>query len=373
MSKQDQLRSGEFEKLVCQFLKESLEKHIGNIGIDKIECHPMVGDGKADFLVGSRKGGGFFVEAKSPNLRKWTAFDEEHLARVRKFEASVERLVKKFLGEIRQACMLIGDWDGFLAREVEDGEIKQGLAPIRDWVGREQELPTREELDKWYAWLHVYEPVKATIESKPELDEQTVERLKAQCPGYDQLPHYPFGDITVSIPQPKQGKPQHWRCRWRLVRRNHSHPVGSRFTWFSGGGAAGSWHRIEPTVRAAIKGYKQKLRQAKEEPTLPSIPLVLFVDGRTAGHYLTKDDLDRAFAEGVWKGGPSEVYSHVPLGVVILGLAERDERGGAETLVGDFVLNPYWGSRFPYALSPLLQNKGLRVWRVVKTLQQIAT
>ena len=304
MSKQDQLRSDEFEDLVCQFLKESSEEHIGNIGIDKIERHPRVGDGKADFLVGSRKGEGFFVEAKSPNLRKWTAFDEEHLARVRTFEASVERLVKKFLGEIHQACILIGDWDGFLAREVEDGEIKKSLAPIKDWVGREQELPTRKGLDRWHVWLRVYEPLKAYIESKPELDGQTVERLKTQCPGYDQLPRYPFGDITVSIPQPKQGKPQQWRCRWRLVRRDRFYPVGSKFTWFSGGGSAGSCHRIEPTVRAAIKEYKQKLRQAKEEPTLPSIPLVLFVDGRTAGHYLTKDDLDLAFAGGIWEGRP---------------------------------------------------------------------
>ena len=80
--------------------------------------------------------------------------------------------------------------------------------------------------------------------------------------------------------------------------------------------------------------------------------MILFVDGRTAGHNLDKDDLDLAFARGVWKGRPSKKYPWVPLGVVVLGTPIGCGSQSCRDMVGDFIHNPYWGTSFPPVINP---------------------
>ncbi len=207
-------------------------------------------------------------------------------------------------------------------------------------VGREKELPTKRDLGKWYGWLESYESVKTYIENHPELEREAVRIIKSQCPVYDDIPSYPYG--RFSAPTPKQGKPQEWHCTWRLLRRDRHFPLTCGFTLIGGGAPGESWHRIEPTVEKAIKDYKKKLKLAEgQHPELPCVPLILFVDGRTVGHNLDKDDLDFAFARGVWKGGPSKNYPKIPLGVVVLGTPMRGWSQSGRDMVGDFIHNPY--------------------------------
>ncbi|MDE2758647.1 MAG: hypothetical protein OXI92_19110 [Acidobacteriota bacterium] len=280
--------------------------------------------------------------------------------------------MKNQFGTLHENCIITGSWDGLLGRGIATNQIRQWLEPLKQWVGREKELPTDGDLRKWYGWLGSYESTKTYIENHPELEPEPVRRIKSQCPFYDKIPSYPYGRFSVPTLTPKQGKPQEWHCTWRLLRRDRYHPVTSGFTFIGGGGPAGSWHRIEPTVEKAIKEYKKKLELAEDQhPDLPSVPMILFVDGRTAGHHLDKDDLDLAFARGVWKEGPSKKYPKVPLGVVVLGAPMRGVSQIGSDMFGDFIYNPYWGTSFPPVINALLRTYRLRVWSVVKTLQQV--
>lgn len=362
----EQQRADDFEALVGRFLKA--------VGYTQIEDEPEIGTKRADFLIATGEGS-FFVEAKSPHLMKDTMFDPNHCDRVMQYEKEVTRYVKAQFKQLYENCIMTGSWEGFLGRGIAEEDIEdigKRLEPLKHWVGREKELPTERDLGKWYAWLDHYESVKTYIENHPELEPEAVRLFKSQCPFYDEIPSYPYGRFSVPTPAPKEGKPQEWHCTWRLVRRDRYHPATRGFTFFGGGGPAGSRHRIEPTIEKAIKEYKMKLKLAEGQfPELPDIPLVLFVDGRTADHNIDKDDLDLAFARGVWKGGPSEKYPKVPLGVVVLGTPMRGGSQGGCDMVGDFIHNPYWGTSFPPVISPLLGTRKLRNWSVVKTLQQI--
>lgn len=362
MNIKEQQRGLEFEEFVRRFLHE--------VGYTQIEEQPEIGIGKADFFVGDREKGGFFVEAKSPNLKKWTALDEDHLARVQRFESTIERYVKESYETLYQKCILVGNWNGFLGLEVTLEEVKRHLGPIKDWVGKEQELLTTWELNKWHGWLGRYESLKTYLRNNPALDRDVVALLKSQLPFYDEIRPYPFGCISVLLKKPKQGNPQEWRCTWRLVQRDRYHPVESGFTFLGGGGSGGSSHRLEPTVKNAVREYKKKLKSLAEmETQLERVPLVIFIDGRTADRALGKDDLDLAFAEGVWKDLPPKTYPEVPLGVVVLGLPMYDRSQSEGDIIGDFIINPYWGKSFPFVLSPLLQTFRLRDWSVGKILR----
>lgn len=144
--------------------------------------------------------------------------------------------------------------------------------------------------------------------------------------------------------------------------------------FLGGAGPGGSWHRIKPTVKNAISDYKKKLKLVEgHHPDLSRVPLILFVDGRTAVQDLDKDDLDLAFAHGAWAGGPSENYPEIPLGVIVLGTPVRGERQSGVDMDGDFIRNPYCGTRFPPVVERLLRPHRLRQWSGVKTLQQIDT
>ena len=359
----EQQRADDFEALVCRFLKA--------IGYTQIEKHPKIGTKRADLLV-TRGEGRFFVESKSPHLMRGTLFDPDHLARVVQFERHTTQHVKRRFGTLYQNCIMTGTWDGFLGRGIAAEHIRERLEPLKHWLGREKELPTRRDLDKWYGWLKSYEFVKTYIENHPELGRKAVRIIKFQCAVYDDIPPYPYGSFSVRTSNPKQGKPQVWHCTWRLVRRDRHYPVASGFAFIGGGGPGGSWHRIEPTVEKAIKDYKKKLKLAEGQyPELPRVPLVLFVDGRTAGHNLDKDDLDLAFARGVWKGGTSKNYPKIPLGVIVLGTPMRGGSQSGGDMVGDFIHNPYSGTSWPPVINPLLRTHRLRDWSVVKTLQQI--
>ena len=363
-SRSEQRRADDFEAFVQRFLKA--------LGYIQFEKHPKLGTKRADLLVSDGQGR-FFVEAKSPHLMKGTLFDPDHCARVTKFEKDTTSYVKKKLGTLYQNCIMIGSWHGELGRGIAADEIRKWLEPLDPWVGREKELPTERDLWSWYGWLDIYEHSKAYIEHHPELEPEGVRIIKSQCPIYDDIPLYPFGRFSVSTSKPKQGKPQEWSCGWRLVRRDRHHPVASGFTFFGGAGAGGSRHRIEPTVKKAIKDYKKKLNLIEGQcPDLLRVPLILFIDGRTAEDNLDKDDLDLAFARGVWEGEPSKNYPEIPLGVIVLGSTTRGGNQSGGEIVGDFVLNPYWGrTSFPTVINPLLRPHRLRVWSVVKTLQQI--
>ena len=362
-SRNEQGRADDFEGFVERFLKA--------LGYIHIEKHPKIGTKRADLLVTSGEGR-FFVEAKSPHLMRGTLFDPDHFARVMQFERDTTWYVKKQLGTLHQNCIMTGSWDGLLGRGIEAESIRNWLEPLKHWVGREKELPTWRDLEKWYGWLESYESAKTYIEHDPELEREAVRIIKSQYPFYDDIPPYPYGRFSVCTSDPKQGKPQEWNCTWRLVRRDRHHPVASGFTFIGGGGPGGSWHRIEPTVEKAIKDYKKKLNLVEEQrPDLSRVPLILVVDGRTAGHNLEKDDLDLAFARGVWEGGPSKNYPKVPLGVIVLGTPVRGGSQSGGDMVGDFIHNPYWGTSFPPVINPLLRTHRLRDWSVVKTLQQI--
>ena len=363
-SRNEQQRADDFEGLVRRFLKA--------IGYTQIEKHPKIGTNKRAELLVTTGEGRFFVEAKSPHLMKGTLFDPDHCALVRQFERDVTQYVKKRFGTLYENCIMDGNWDGFLGRGIAAEKIKQWLEPLKPWVGREKELPTERDLRKWYDCLDTYEIVKTFIESHPKLEPEAVRFIKFQCPVYDEIPSYPYGRFSVPTPEPKQGRPREWHCTWRLLRRDHYRPVTRGFAFIGGGGPGGSHHRIESTVEKAIKEYKKKLQIAEgQHPELPCVPLVLFVDGQTAGRNLDKDDLDLAFARGVWKGGPSEKYPKVPLGVVVLGTAMSGESQSGSDMVGDFIHNPYWGTSFPAVIAPLLRTHRLRDWSVVKTLQQV--
>ena len=362
VSRNQQQRADDFEGLVRRFLK--------SLGYTQIEDEPKIGTNRADLLVTTGEGR-FFVEAKSPHLMRGTLFDPDHFALVKLFERDITQYVKKRFGTLYENCIIFGSWDGFLGCGIAADQIRQWFEPLKHWVGKENELPTDGDLRKWYDWLDIYESVKTDIEKNPELERETG-FIKFQCPVYDEIPSYPSGRFSVRTPTPKQGKPQEWHCTWRLLRRDSFHPVTSGFTFIGGGGPAGSHHRIESTVEKAIKEYTKKLQLAEgQHPELPCVPLVLFVDGRTAGRNLDKDDLDLAFARGVWKGGPSEKYPKVPLGVVVLGTAMSGESQSGSDMVGDFIHNPYWGTSFPPVITPLLRTHRLRNWSVVKTLQQV--
>lgn len=307
----EQKRGDDFEAIVFRFLNA--------IGYTRIEKQPEIETKRADLIV-TRATGRFIVEAKSPHLMRGTLFDPDHFARVAQFERNTVRYVKKRFQTLYQNCIITGSWHGFLGRGIATEEIREWLKPLEDWVGREKELPTDRELGKWFEWLDSFELEKSFIENHPELEPDAVRLLKSKCPFYDDIPSYPYGRISIPITMPRQGKPQEWQCKWRLVRRDRYHPVNSGFTFFGWGGPGGSWHRIELTVKKAIKDYKKKLKLAERQyPELPCVPLVLFLDGRTAWDNLDKDDLDSAFARGVWKGGPSKSYPKIPLGVVVLG------------------------------------------------------
>ena len=362
-SRSEQQRGDGFKALVCRFLNA--------LGYTQIEDEPEIGTKRADLLVTTGEGR-FFVEAKSPHLMKDTLFDPDHFARVTQFEGDITQYVKKRFRTLYENCIMDGSWDGFLGRGIAADQIRQCLEPLKHWVGKEKELPTNVDLRKCYGWLGSYESAKTYIENHPELEPGTARLIKSHCPDYDEIPSYPYGRFSVSTPAPKQGRPREWHCTWRLLRRDHYHPVSSGFTFIGGGGPGGSWHRIEPTVEKAIKDYKKKLELAEDQyPELPRVPMILFVDGRTAGHNLDKDDLDLAFARGVWKGGPSKKYPKVPLGVVVLGTLMHGGSQSGRDMVGDFIHNPYWGTSFPPVINPLLRTYRLRVWSVVKTLQQV--
>ena len=362
-SRNTQQRANDFEALVRRFLKA--------LDYTQIEKHPKIGEKRADLLV-TRGAGRFFVEAKSPHLMRETLFDPDHFDRVMLFERDVTQYVKKQFRTLYENCIMIGSWDGFLGRGIAAKHITKWLEPLKHWVGREKELPTNRNLEKWYGWLNSYESVKTYIENHPELEPEAVRIIKSQCLVYDEIPSYPYGRFSVPTPVPKQGKPREWHCTWRLLRRDSYYPVTCGFTFIGGGGPGGSWHRIEPTVKNAIKDYKKKLKLAEgQHPDLPSVPLILFVDGRSAGQNLDKNDLDLAFAWGVWKGGPSNNYPKIPLGVVVLGPPMSGESQNGMDMVGDFIHNPYWGTSFPPVINPLLRTHRLREWSVVKTLQQV--
>ena len=358
----EQKRADDFEDLVRRFLKA--------LDYAQIKKHPQIGEKRADLLVSTGEGR-FFVEAKSPHLMKDTMFDPDHFALVKLFERDVTQYVKKRFRTLYENCIMFGSWDGFLGRGIAVDQIRQWFEPLKHWVGKENELPTDGDLRKWHDRLDIYESVKTDIEKHPELEQETG-FIKFQCPAYDEIPSYPSGRFSVPTPTPKQGKPQEWHCTWRLLRRDRFHPVTSGFIFIGGGGPAGSRHRIEPTVEKAIEEYKMKLKLAEGQfPELPGVPLILFVDGRTADHNLDKDDLDLAFARGVWKGGPSKKYPKVPLGVVVLGTPMHGGSQSGRDMVGDFIHNPYWETSFPPVINPLLRTYRLRVWSVVKTLQQV--
>ena len=359
----EQQRADDFEALVRRFLKA--------VGYTQIKKHPKIGRKRADLLV-TTGAGRFFVEAKSPHLMRGTLVDPDHFARVMQFERDVARHVKKRFGTLYQNCIMTGSWHGVLGRGIALEDIRKWLGPLKHWVGREKELPTDRDLGKWYGWLDRYESVTTYLENHPELEREAVRILKSQCPVYDHIPPYPYRRISVTTATPKQGKPQEWHCTWRLVRRDRYHPVTSGFTFWGGGGPGGSWHRIELTVAKAIKAYKKKLKLAERQyPELPCVPLILFVDGRTAENKLDKDDLDSAFARGVWKGGPSKNYPKIPLGVVVLGTLMDGGRQSGRDMDGDFIHNPFWGTSFPPVINPLFRTHRLRDWSVVKTLQQV--
>lgn len=363
-SRNEQWRADDFEAFVQRFLKA--------LGYTQIEKHPKIGTKRADLLVTGGEGR-FFVEAKSPHLMKETLFDPDHSDRVMQFERDTTSYVKTQFRTLHQDCMMTGNWNGVLGREIAAREIKNGLGALKHWVGKEKELPTAADLDQWYGWLQSYESAKTYIADHPELETEDVRIIKAQCPYYDDIPSYPFGRVTVRSSKTKQGKPQEWNCTWRLVRRDRQHPVARGFTFLGGGGPGGSWHRMEPTVEKAIKDYKKKLNLVEgQRPDLARVPLILFLDGRTAGLDLDKQELDLAFARGVWGGEPSKTYPKIPLGVIVLGTPKRGSPSGGD-MVGDFIHNPYSGTRFPPVINPLLQTHRLRHWSVVKTLQQIDT
>lgn len=362
-SRNEQRRGDDFEALVQRFLQA--------LGYNQIEEHPKIGTNRADLLVTCGKGS-FFVEAKSPHLQRGTLFDPDHFARVMQFEKDTTRYVKKRFGTLHHNCIMTGSWNGLLGRGIAAEEIRNGLELLRRWVGREQELPTERDLWQWQGWLESYEFAKTYIEQHPALDREGVGIIKSQCPFYDEIPPYPYGRFSVRTPEPKQGKPREWNCAWRLVRRDRYHPVASGFTFIGGGGPGGSSHRIAPTVKRAIKDYKKKLDLVEgQRPDLSQVPLILFVDGRTAGHDLDKDDLDLAFARGIWKDGRSNNYPTIPLGVIVLGTPMRGGSQSGGDMVGDFIRNPYWGTSFPPVIDPLLRTHRLRDWSVVKTLQQV--
>ena len=361
--KNEQQRGDDFEDLVRRFLRA--------VGYTQIEDEPEIGTKRADLLV-TRGAGRFFVEAKSPHLMRGTLFDPDHFDRVMHFGKDTTRYVKKRFGTLYENCIMTGSWDGFLGRGIAAEEIRQELEPLKHWVGRVKELPTERGLEKWYPWLDSYESVKTSIKNHPEREPEAVRHIKSRCPVYDEIPSYPYGRFSVPYPAPRQGKPQEWHCTWRLLRRDRFRAVTRGFTFIGGGGPGGSWHRIEPTVEKAIKDYKKKLKLAEGQYTeLPCVPLILFVDGRTADHNLDKDDLDLAFARGVWKGGPSKNYPKVPLGVIVLGTPMRGGSQSGSDLAGDFIHNPYWGTSFPPVINPLLRTHRLRDWSVEKTLQQV--
>lgn len=363
-SRKEQRRAVDFEAFVQRFLKA--------LGYAQIETHPKIGTKRADLLVTGAEGR-FFVEAKSPHLMKGTLFDPDHSGRVVRFERDTTGYVRKQFGTLHRNCMMTGSWNGTLGREIAAGEIRDWLGPLKHWVGREKELPTEGDLWEWYSWLESYEFAKEYIADHPELETEDVRIIKAWCPRYDDIPPYPFGRVTVRSSKTKQGKPQEWNCTWRLVRRDRLHPVASGFTFFGGGGPGGSWHRMQPTVEKAIKDYKKKLNLVKgQRPDLAKVPLILFLDGRTAGLDLDKHELDLAFARGVWGGEPSKTYPKIPLGVIVLGTPKRGSPSGGD-MVGDFIHNPYSETRFPPVINPLLQTHRLRHWSVVKTLQQVDT
>lgn len=358
----EQKRADDFEDLVRRFLKA--------LDYTQIEDEPEIGTNRADLLVTTGEGR-FFVEAKSPHLMRGTLFDPDHFALVKLFEKEVTQYVQKWFPTLYENCIMCGSWDGFLGRGIATDQIRNWFEPLKHWVDRENELPTDGNLRKWYDWLDIYESVKTDIENNPELERETG-FIKFQCPVYDEIPAYPSGRFSVRTPTPKQGKPQEWHCTWRLLRRDRFHPVTSGFTFIGGGGPAGSHHRIESTVEKAIREYKKKLELAEgQHPELPRVPMILFVDGRTADRSLDKDDLDLAFARGVWKGGPSKKYPRVPLGVIVLGTDMSGESQSSGDMFGDFIHNPFWGTSFPPVINPLLQTYRLRDWSVVKTLQQV--
>ena len=362
-SRDEQRRANDFEGFVQQFLEA--------LGYTQIENHPKIGTKRADLLVTSGEGS-FLVEAKSPHLMRGTLFDPDHIARVKQFERDTTSYVKKQFRTLDQNCMMTGSWNGVLGREIAARDIRNWLGPLKDWVGREKELPTEGDLWEWYSWLESYEFAKEYIADRPDLETQDVRIIKAQCPYYDDIPPYPFGRVTVRSSKTKQGKPQEWNCTWRLVRRDRHHPVRDGFTFLGGGGPGGSSHRIAPTVDKAIKDYKKKLNRVNGlRPDLSRVPLILFVDGRTAGHDWDKDELDLAFAQRVWASGPSENYPEIPLGVILLGTPVLGGSQNGGDTVGDLVHNPFWGTSFPPIINPLLRTHWLRHWSVMKTLQRI--
>ena len=358
-----QKRADDFEDLVRCFLK--------SVGYTQIKDEPKIGAKKADLLV-TRGEARFIVEAKSPDLMRETFRDPDHEAQVMQFERHVTRYVKKRFRTVHKNCIMTGSWDGLLGKQSAEKDIRKWLEPIEPWVGRENELPTQGDLRKWSGWIKRYESVKICLENHPKLDPEGVRIIKFQCPVYDEIPSYPYGKIPVSTTKPKKGKPREWHCTWRLLRRDRSHPETSGFTFIAGGGPAGSSHRIEHTVKKAIKEYKEKLKLAEVQyPELPCVPLVLFVDGRKASPTIDKGDLDTAFAGGVWKGEPSTIYPKTPLGVVMLGTPMRGGSQSDGDMFGDFIHNPHWGPSFPTVINPLLRTHRLRDWTVVKTLQQV--
>lgn len=363
-SRNEQRRADDFEAFVQRFLKA--------FGYTQIKKHPKIGTKRADLLVTSGEGR-FFVEAKSPHLMKETLFDPDHSDRVMQFERDTTRYVKKQFRTLHQHCMMTGSWNGVLGREIAARDIRNWLRPLEDWVGREKELPTEGDLWEWYSWLGSYESAKEYIADHPDLETESVRIIKAQCHYYDDIPPYPFGRVTVRSSKTKQGKPHKWNCTWRVVRRDRHHPVPRGFTFLGGGGPGGSWHRMEPTVEKAIKDYKKKLNLVEgQRPDLANVPLILFLDGRTAGHDLDKHELDLAFARGVWGGEPSKTHPKIPLGVIVLGTPMPGSRSGGD-MVGDFIHNPYWGTSFPPVINPLLRTHMLRHWSVARTLQKIDT
>ena len=221
-SRNEQGRADDFEALVERFLKA--------LGYVHIEKHPKIGTKRADLVVTSGEGR-FFVEAKSPHLMRGTLFDPDHFARVMQFERDTTRYVKKQFGTLHQNCIMTGSWNGLLARGIEAAEIRKWLEPLKPWVGREKELPTWRDLEKWYGWLESYESAKTYIEHHPELEREAVRIIKSQCPFYDDIPPYPYGRFSVRTSEPRQGKPQEWNCTWRLMRRDRHHPVASGFTF----------------------------------------------------------------------------------------------------------------------------------------------
>ena len=132
-----------------------------------------------------------------------TLFDPDHFDRVMLFERDVTQYVKKQFRTLYENCIMIGSWDGFLGRGIAAKHITKWLEPLKHWVGREKELPTNRNLEKWYGWLNSYESVKTYIENHPELEPEAVRIIKSQCLVYDEIPSYPYGRFSVPTPVPE--------------------------------------------------------------------------------------------------------------------------------------------------------------------------